>query len=107
MEEFVGRDEAQDRIAEELQPLVVLVARPLLVRVGGVGQRGVEEVQVRERVPQLPFQLVEGRFALLCHFWRFTAHSSASVSADSSARSFFGRFSSMVAMAPLSVKEMA
>ena len=107
VEEFVGRNEAEDRIAQELQPLVVLVSRALFVRIGGVGQRGVEEVQVRERVPQLAFQLVEGRFAFLSQLWRFTAHSAASVSAGLSSRSFFGRFSSMVAMAPLSVKEMA
>ena len=50
-EDVIGDQEAEDRVAEELKPLVAL---PAFVAGGGVTERAVEEAQVAELMPE-PF----------------------------------------------------
>ena len=54
--EPLGRDQPEHRVAQELQPLVVL-RHPLLVGEGAVGQGELQQVQPLEAVPEA---LLEG-----------------------------------------------
>ena len=105
VEEGVRGDEAEDGVAEELEALVVLVPRPLLVGIGGVGQRRVQEREVLEGVPEFLFQLVEGGGPLPAEFsshWWSPLCYWFSPSEERAGRSRFGVFCSMMSMTPVS-----
>jgi hypothetical protein len=60
----VRHDEAEQRVAQELERLVVARLAAVLVRAAAVGERAVEQGQVGEMVPQALLQGPEARLAL-------------------------------------------